>query len=353
DLSLLVKRDAHGLIISVETTGSGIRPHGTTSYVLDASSFKTAVSSLVLNWEEQPEGTVAKLKVEGSNDLEHWTVMVPSATILRLSYGEHRLERRLIELGGSLMHYYRISFATNAEPPRLVSAFARLSAPEKEPSRHWIRVSATARSRRVGDYLFTSKGLMPADRIRVRLPQENTLVQAVFYSRASERDPWKAGPRALLYRLSIRGEEITSPDIVLPESTDRYRLMRIEQIGGGIGKGLPVIELGWVPHRILFVARGEGPFRLAYGSGRNDGCARGDSTLFRRFSDQRKERYVAGVAIPGAPTVLGGKAALRKPLFPVDGKMAILWASLLLGVGLLAWMALRLHCRMNSKGEEQ
>lgn len=354
DLSLRVKRGAQGSIISVETSDPAVRTHGITSYLLDASSLKTAVSGLVLDWREHPEGTVAKLKVEGSNDLQRRTVIVPSVTILRLNYGEHSLERRVIETGGSRMNYYRISSTMASEPPRLVSAFARLSAPGRERTRHWLRLSTIPRSGRAGEYLFTMTGLMPVDRIRVRLPQENTLVQAAFFSRASERDPWEAGPTVLLYRLRIRGEEITSPDIVLPESSHRYRLLHIELGGGGIGKGLPLVELGWVPDRVLFLARGGSPFRLAYGSGRTDGCKRGDDTLFRQFSDQQKEGYEIGFAEPGSPALLGGKAALRKPLLPSDWKTVILWSSLLLGVGLLAWMAVRLHRQMNtSKGDEQ
>lgn len=353
DLSLRVKRGAQGSIISVETSDTGIRLHGAAAYLLDASALKTAVSGLELDWRKNAEGTVAKLKVEGSNDLQRWTVIVPSVTLLRLNYGEHSLEQRVIETGGTRMKYYRISSVTESEPPQLVSAFARLSTPGKERSRHWLQLSTTPRSGRAGDYFFTMAGLMPVDRVRVRLPQENSLVQATFFSRASESDPWETGPTALLYRLRIRGEEVTSPDIVLPEASHRYRLLRIEQGGGGIGKGMPVIELGWIPDRVLFLARGGGPFRLAYGSGRAGDCRRGDDMLFRRFSDQQKEGYVTGIADPGQPTLLGGKAALRKPLFPSDKKTAILWFSLLLGVGLLAWMALRLHRQMNtSKGDE-
>jgi hypothetical protein len=191
---------------------------------------------------------------------------------------------------------------------------------------------------------------MPVDRIRVRLPQENTLVQATFFSRATERDPWKPGTSTLLYRLRIKGEELTSPDIALPASSDRYRLMRIDQSGGGIGKGLPLMELGWVPAKILFLARGSGPFQLAYGSGRPENCARGGNALFRQFSDQQKESFVAEAAVPGPPVVLSGKTALRRPMIPYDAKTAVLWSLLLLGVGFLAWMALRLHQQM--KGEK-
>jgi hypothetical protein len=350
-MSLLVKKGAGGAIISVETSDRGIKQSRITAYLLDASSLKAPLASLELEWEEQSEGTVAKLRVEGSNNLEDWAAIAPSAVLMRLRYGEHRLERRSIEMGESRMKYYRISSTTAADPPKLIAAVARLNAEETDQPRHWASLTAEPRKGQAVDYLFTMAGLMPVDRIRIQLPQENTLIQATFFSRATERDPWKPGPSALLYRLRIRGEEITSPDIILPVSSDRYRLMRIEPSGGGLGKGLPVVKLGWIPARVLFIARGESPFQLAYGSGSSGDCAHGGNTLFQRFSDQQKDRYVAGVAIPGPPSLLGGKAALRKPLLPSNGKTVVLWSLLLLGVGLLAWMALRLYRQMNnSKG---
>jgi hypothetical protein len=126
--------------------------------------------------------------------------------------------------------------------------------------------------------------------------------------------------------------------------------MRVERSGGGLGSGTPVIEFGWVPGRLLFVARGTGPFLLAYASARHGQCARSGDELFTRFADQRGERYQAEVAIAGAPIMLGGKAALRRSLVPADPKTAILWTVLLLGVAVLAWMAFRLNRQMKAQG---
>lgn len=353
-MSLLVKRGAGGSIISVATSDPKMKQPRITAYLLDASSLDGPLSSLEFEWQEPPEGTVAKLRVEGSNNLEDWTIIVPTAVLMRLRYGEHSLERRVIDLNGSQMKYYRVSSSTAAEPPKLVAAAALLKAPGAAQPRHWASVPVEPGRGQAADYHYSLPGQMPVDRIRIHLPQENTLTQATFFSRAKTTDPWKPGPSALLYRLRIRGEEITSPDIVLPASPDRYRMIRIDQSGGGLGKGLPSVDLGWVPSRVLFIARGQGPFQLAYGSGTPGDCARGGNLLFQRFSDQQKNRYVAGLAIPGSPSLLAGEAALRKPLIPADGKTALLWSLLLLGVGLLVWMALRLHRQLNdTKGGPQ
>lgn len=354
-VSLLVKKGDGGSLISVQSAESGAQSSRITAYLLDAAAVKVPLKNLSLEWEDQSEGTVTKLRIEGSDNLEDWTLLVPSAGLIDLRYGDHHLERRSIDLNGSMMKYYRISSAAATDLPEFTSVVAHLSPATPELPRHWTRVTAAPRSNHTGDYLFTTSGLMPVDRVRVQLPQENTLIQASFFSRATEKDPWKQGPSVLLYRLRIRGETLTSPDIVLPVSSDRYRLMRIDQAGGGIGKGQPLVELGWLPARILFLARGGGPFQLAFGSGRPGTCAPGDSSLFRQFSDQHKERYIAGTALAGPPVPLAGKSALRKPFLPYDSKTVILWSLLLLGVATLAWMALHLHRQMNitKKGNEK
>jgi hypothetical protein len=352
-MSLQVRRSPGGSIIRVETADRTAKGKDISSYLLDASSIRRPVAALELEWEPRPEGLVGRIRVEGSDDLESWSVLVPDAAVMDLRYGDHALERRTIEIAGAGMNYYRLSSSGAGEMPRLSAVKARIAPEGREHPRQWSRIAASPRKDEAGDYLFELPGHMPVDRIRVRLPQENTLVTVSFFSRATERDPWKADGSALAYRLRIRGEEVTGPDIVLNPSTDRYRLMRVDRSGGGLGSGTPVIEFGWVPGRLLFVARGAGPFLLAYASARHGQCARSGDDLFRRFAAQRGGRYRTEVAVAGPPIILGGKAALRRPLVPADPETAILWAVLLLGVALLAWMAFRLHGQMEKKGDEK
>jgi len=350
-VTLQVRRSPEGSLIRIETADGETAGRDIPSYLLDASSLKRPVASLELEWEPRPEGTVGRIRVEGSDDLENWSVLVPEAPVIGLRYGDHTLERRAVEMGGAGRKYYRLSSSGAGEMPRLSAVKARLALPDLEHPRQWSKVSASPRTGEAGGYLFELPGHMPVDRVRIRLPQENTLVSVTFFSRATERDTWKADGSALAYRLRIRGEEVTGPDIVLNPSTDRYRLMRVERSGGGLGSGTPVIEFGWVPGRLLFVARGAGPFLLAYASARHGQCARSGDDLFTRFADQRGGHYQAEVAVTGTPIMLGGKAALRRPLVPADPKTAILWSVLLLGVAVLAWMAFRLHGQLGKKGE--
>jgi hypothetical protein len=347
-LSLQVKKDKSGSIINV-TAGDG---KGTKreiiAYIIDASRIDRAVSALEPEPANTEEGFVCTISVQESNDLEHWTYTVRDASIVRLRYGEHTLERNVIELDGSKARYYRISSPDSGEMPELKGISAKLAPIAPEPPRRWISVpSAIKKKDGYFEYAFDSGGHMPIDRIRARLPQDNTLVNAVFLSRPSTADNWSPRGSSLVFRVRLRGSDMRSPDVSFPPVTDRYWVMRIDRTGGGLGQGAPGLALGWVPEKVLFVARGSGPFTLAYGSSRLRVGGENGNDLLTEFKNLRKENIVAKAVEAGPQFILGGSAALRPGMTPQDWKTAILWAVLVLGVALLAWMAIRLYRQMN------
>jgi hypothetical protein len=343
-LSLRVKKDKTGSIINVTTGADAGTGREIAAYLVDAGRIGAAVSALELELRSREGGFVRRVSVESGADLEHWTTISPETTIVSLRYGAHTLERRTVELGSSRASYYRISSPDPGGMPELAGVRARPAAEAREPERQWISVAAkeTVKGGML-EYTFDTAGHMPVDRIRAELPQDNTLVNAAFFSRPSKEDPWTARQSSLLYKLRLQGHDIRNADISFPPCSDRYWLMRIDQSGGGLGRGAPKLEFGWVPEKLVFVARGNGPFTLACGSAqaRVDGD-RGNE-LLTEFKNLRKENVVAKTATIGPLTVLGGETALRPGMTPHDWKTAVLWGALVLGVALLAWMAIRLY----------
>ena len=66
-------------------------------------------------------------------------------------------------------------------------------------------------------------------------------------ARARPADPWHRVTPATAYRLTREGEELTSADIEVGPTTDRYWLVMVDQRGGGIGSGPLGLGAGWVP----------------------------------------------------------------------------------------------------------
>jgi len=105
-------------------------------------------------------------------------------------------------------------------------------------------------------------------RIHVGLPERNTLAGAVLYSRRTVKSPWIRRLSTQLYRLQIADGEVNNADLSVAGVSDRYWRLSVEQSGGGLGAGGPGIRIAWQPHDLVFIARGEPPFTLAWGSAR-------------------------------------------------------------------------------------
>jgi hypothetical protein len=178
----------------------------------------------------------------------------------------------------------------------------------------------------------------------VELPEKNTLAQVQLLSRAKSNDEWRMVTAALVYRLSEGDAELTSPDIIVNGDGEPHWLLRVDPQGGGIGSGVPSIQIGWVPQKLVFAARGEGPFQLAYGSAQ----VRPASFAIERLVPGYKSdaEFKIQPAKLGEPVTLAGAARLRAAW---DYKKIGLWATLILGVAALGWMATGLARQVGKK----
>jgi hypothetical protein len=349
-LDLQVRKDAQGALIKVTSGHTGKQKHPTRRYVLDATALKQPLTGLQLHWNPHLEGTVSTVRVEGSDNLHNWQVLVSGATVINLRHGDHTIDQRAVALDNTRKNYYRITVTGGGELPQLTRVAAHLAQTTDPQPRRWLTTTVSPEHAKPGDYLFDLGGRMPVDRVRLHLPQRNTVAVATFYSRPGKSEPWRINREVLVYRITLHGAEVTNREIDLPRSTDRYRMMRVAMAGGGLGSGRPKAQWGWMPASVLFVARGVAPYRLAYGSGRVTDCSQHGRTLFHELAAQNTAHKPA-TAVLGVQQLLGGEAARHKSPFATDLPTALLWGALILGVALLAWMAYGLYRQMKTKSD--
>ncbi len=340
-LSVVVQRGDNGEILSLR---QNLAVQAAASiYLLDLSTLRRPVAMLELGWADEPAGVVGKVRVEESEDLKQWRVLAEGLPVAKLQFGTHHLERQSVELRGQSRPYLRLTFQGVPATFRLeeVRAVAHLS--PIDPARQ--RLALTCRKLEPNEFAFSLPGAFPVDRIRVKPPQPNTVALVTFYSRAAQSDPWSRRATALIYDLSVGGTSLTHPEVRIGALNHRYWLMRVDAEGGGMGEGLPDVEIGWIAHRLRFVARGAAPFILAYGSARPElARLQADGALLRLGSAEKE--LPLGRADLGPEIVLGGAQAMIAGDSPRDWKSAFLWSALVTGVSLLGWMALALYRRM-------
>ena len=350
-LSLHIQTDAKGAIVDVNT-GREKRAQGEVqAYVIDASALTQIPGKLLLEWDAPEQGFAATVSVEYSQDLNHWQPLV-AATVADIRYGGRALSQRVIDLPLVQARYLRLQWPANARDVRIVSVRASFPDVLSQQPRQWLRVPgqrvaeskpAAAASR----YEFDTSGFFPIDRLRVQLPQRNTFIEATLLSRASAQEPWRERYRGALYQLQMQGAMVENTLVQLPVSSDRYWRLEVNDSAGGLGGGVPDIEFAWVPQQLLFVARGAAPFTIAYGSRRVITAPVSVEPMFADIETRASQGLIQRATVGGFVT-LGGAQQLQLPPPPLPWKAWLLWAALVLGVLVLAFMVWRLAKQMNA-----
>jgi hypothetical protein len=362
-----VETNSAGGVVRVDLAGGALgAPAEPGAYLLDASTIKSPIRALTLDVKAGGDYS-GKARLEASSDLASWHVVAAETPILEITQGTVRLERRRVEFPAQMAAYFRLAWTGMPAGTQLRGVQAQPGDRYSEPEREWAQVPATPGSDKPGDYGFDSGAHFPADRIRVELPQGNTVASMEIFSRASAELPWRQRAHETVYRLNRAEGEVVSPPLTLGTGTDRYWLLRVDPRGGGLGVGVPRIFLGWVPQEIAFAARGAPPYELAFGNRRVTAADIGIAALIPGYRDERADKSLDRVTdLTGASG--GDGAATLQPVrvvlagatqpiaLPPDPGMAeslgikrlALWSVLSAGVGLLAWMAWRLLRQMNA-----
>ncbi len=341
DLDLSFDKSAGHVSIRLRSRDAKAGPPALLGYLIDASALQTPLMRIDVDWGSTGVDRFVSARLEAGDDLKHWTTLAADAPLGALSHAGQRLERRAIEFRAHQAKFLRLMWTDPAQGIALKSVDGMLPAQYALPDRVWKEVAATPVAGKAGEYEFDLGGRFPLDRLSFGLPQENTIVPVQVFSRARPEDKWLPVTHAVAYRLKQNGRELTSPDIPVGTNPHRYWLLKMDSAAGGIGAGSLIVKIGWTPREIVFTARGAGPFRLAYGNSKAPAGSLGVDTLVPGWRTEQEPQM--SVASTGPMQKLAGEAAARPG---ADLKKWGLWAALLAGVAVLAWMAWRLTRQM-------
>lgn len=305
------------------------------TYLADGRAVEAPVAAVRLEWPEDAADFAGRVRVEASDNLGDWHVVAEAAPIANLHSSPGRLVEQRVEFSSNKARYWRLSWVGSAAPFVLTSVLAEPAKQNVDAHHVSLNVSAAAEKNAPGEFAYDLHAHLPVDRINLDLPDVNTVVEVELLSRARITDPWRLVRRGGFYRLKSDAEELRNGPVSVALNTDRYWLLRTDPKGGGLGRVAPHLIVEWVPHEVVFVARGTGPFFVAYGS------ATADATSAVSLAFLPKNVSITPASLSD-PEPLGGDLRLRSPPAPYAWKAALLWVILIAGAGLLAWMAFRL-----------
>lgn len=344
--ALRVTIESGGTRVDARTDGKGgSNGSGIKTYVVDARGLNAGVAAFKLQWMHSDSDYAGRLRVEASEDLGNWNLVRDGAPIAYLRSGDRWLMEQRVELPGTRAKFWRLSWVGEPPPFEIFAVIAEPTHAFVDVMRETLAVNGSAVTGKPGEFEFDLGASLPLDRLNLELSEPNTLIDAQLLSRATPREPWNPVSHGGFYRLrntASNTQELTNGDVVIESTTNRYWLLRIRAGGEGLGTTAPKLRIGWLPHDVVFFARGSAPFTLAFGSAAAPRFVGAFGTIPEGTAILR--------ATFGESKTLGGEARLQPvapaKVFPV--KAVALWSVLLAAVALLGWMAYRLSRDLKS-----
>lgn len=184
-------------------------------------------------------------------------------------------------------------------------------------------------------YRFQTPGPMTVDAIEIASDQSNLVADVTLFSRARPDRPWRGRGQSVLSTLP--DPDAGPARIELDQGTrDREWKIRIQPQPSRD----PNITVTARAEELLFLAQGEGPWRLFAGSHVRSGPdAPGD--MVDKTRDRLGNAWAWEVATTGEKSVSGGPDALEPPQEPVPWQRYILWSVLIVAAGLLVFLSIR------------
>ena len=353
DLAIHIERSARGQVVDIRSATPEVTADGrvegdleqarrTVAYILDARAVDDPITKLIVTIADTTEDYVLPVRVESSDDLEHWREVPTQAPLVRLDFQGNRIEHDQLGLEPVRAKYVRLTWPGHELPASITGIVAETHPPQEHPERMSMSLIGEPVSDQPGVYLFDAGGFVPADRIQVGLPENNTLVKAELASSDQENGSWDRVWQGRVYRIVEDGQEIRQPEHTLPRRTPRFWRLEITAGEKDLSGSPPVLTVSFFPDQLLFVSRGSTDHQLAYGSYKASSPDFDTADLIEVARRGSEELLPQSTAKLGAQRSVGGAAALQEPPPPPPLRTYALWAILVVAASLLAAFAIRL-----------
>ena len=322
-----------GTAVNVEAAGRAAEPNAIKGYIIDARALNFPLSVLRLQWQEQAPEFSGTVRLDSSDDLGSWQTARGDAPVVNLQSANAQLVRCNVAIATpTKAKFWRLTWVGPSAPFELTSVTGYPNH-ERGVERSSVTVAGSSMDDKHREFSFDLGAKLPVNQINIELPESNSVNKIQLLSRAHPTDAWRPVTAGDFYRIKNGSSEGHNEPIAIARNSDRYWLARMEQPGAP-RSGMPNLVATWSTEDVVFLARGKGPFTLAYGNG---GAGAATATL---------NSLLAGITVVraelGASRSLGGERRLAAPARVVPWKMTVLWSVLVIGVLLLAWMSYRL-----------
>ena len=341
-LDVLVKSGPGGTIVSVQGRTVGKVTPKPVAWLLDASQFASPIRALDFEWAVGPGTEIARVNVDASDDLKEWHRVVSQSQLVFLQQEGLKLEQRRVEVPSLKAKYLRITSDTAGFALKSVQA---LALPTIAPPLRSMR-SFRPSGGKPGVWEYDLGARLPVDAIRVMIPA-NTVAPFAIATREADSGPWVPLTSATFYRMTRGGVTIDSPAMEVNRRFMREVQLTLDARVPSLGGDSPTLEVQWQPAQVVFVARGDPPFTIAFG---NKDAQRTILALNQLMPDYKAgaEWKIPEDQVLRVTTVTTVQGPMDKVLGEINKRKLVLWGVLIVAVMILGWMAWRLSRQMTA-----
>jgi hypothetical protein len=220
------------------------------------------------------------------------------------------------------------------------AVFAQDAAPVR---RQWKNIAG----HRVGDddnpaFEYEIPGRLPVSEVNLGLTKPNSLLHGAIHSRSDPEHPWLPRREGLFYRVWVDEIELSNPGTLMRPTTDQFWRVTFDPDQSNLGDDVPWLQVGWIAHRLVFLAHGDGPYTLAFGSARAHIRQAAVGQLIDELNEAM-DTLPLGEAKTGRVVQAGGGDALVPRPPPVPWRNLVLWGTLVFAVLVLGFLTWRLY----------
>lgn len=307
-------------------------------YIVDASKVEDRIESFRFLFANPPKNKFLSLKIEGSSDLRQWSTVAANGVLAWFDMNQQSIIQDAISIHSAAHKFYRISEEFGEELPQLQNLEANFSSELKNlDSVSYLKTIEGKKAETKSEplsHVFDLGGNLPVSGVQIKFKDKNSIARFLIQGSNAANGPWIDISEDNFF--SIQQSEKVHEVLTAKFEKRSFQFWKLQLLSdvSGIGPQFPEISFVWEPHRLIFLARGEPPFLLAYGSAK---ALVSSQTILPEF----EEKDIAVAKLQNQIT-LGGPAQLEAVIeVQHDYRKYVLWAILIIGALFIGTMALR------------
>jgi hypothetical protein len=373
-----------------------------TSIIVENPDTEGDLNRIHIELDKQRGETVsATVYLEYSNDLSRWTSSSQPQKLFYMNADVNGFQRRQLKLGANRRwRYLRIVVLSNID--LFVESIDRLEGIYQrarfiDPEYVWVEATSIQQLNNGQDWQFSVPDQLPVSRLRFKpgngivyysgllmskpieneVPEDNAylglreskkkkvkqalkrIVRGKNRSFESANSGWRKVTRFQQLHFESTGESaqptIAEPIFFPHKASRHWRITFDHPSSEMIASQFPVVEFGWTAARVRFLAQGPGPFVLQAGlSGDTPRPTIPD--ILHSWSENLEQvglfQTAESRATPAQSELIGSRPGQQNGTWQVNGRTMI-WAILIAGVLVMAYMAWQLMRSIENKAREE